>query len=76
MAHDEDHGHSTAAWTGTAIMMVAAAVACYAAVFGPMLLAWIGIAAFLVGALVWYAMARASASDDPSTSRTTEVSHT
>ena len=57
--HDEDHGHSAAAWTGTTVMLVAAAVACYAAVFGPVELMWGGIVAFLLGALVWYAMARA-----------------
>jgi multisubunit Na+/H+ antiporter MnhG subunit len=57
--HDEDHGHSAAAWTGTGVMLLAAAVACYAAVFGPVVLMWVGIGLFLVGALVWYAMARA-----------------
>lgn len=57
--HDDDHGHSRAAWTGVAIMLVATAVACYAAVFGPVELMWGGIAVFLLGGLLWYAMAKA-----------------
>lgn len=57
--HDDDHGHSRAAWTGVGIMLVSSAVACYAAVFGPAVLMWIGIVVFLVGALAWYAMERA-----------------
>ncbi|GGK74432.1 HGxxPAAW family protein [Ornithinimicrobium pekingense] len=57
--HDEDHGHSPAAWTGTAVMLLAAAVACYAAVFGPVELMWGGVVVFLLGALGWYAMAKA-----------------
>ncbi|GAA1182565.1 hypothetical protein GCM10009584_25810 [Ornithinimicrobium humiphilum] len=57
--HDEDHGHSPAAWTGTIVMLVTSAVACYAAVFGPGWLMWAGIAGFLLGALVWYGMAKA-----------------
>ena len=66
--HDEDHGHSTAAWTGTAVMLLAAAVACYAAVFGPVELMWGGIVAFLVGALGWYAMAKAGIGSEGSRS--------
>ena len=57
--HEDDHGHSKAAWTGVTISLVAAAVACYAAVFGPAVLMWIGVAVFLAGGLVWYAMAKA-----------------
>ena len=67
--HDEDHGHSAAAWTGTAVMLLAAAVACYAAVFGPAGLMWGGIVLFLVGALVWYAMAKAGYGSEGSRSR-------
>jgi hypothetical protein len=62
--HDDDHGHSTAAWTGTTVMLLATAVACYAAVFGPVALMWGGIVAFLVGALVWYAMVKAGYGSD------------
>lgn len=58
--HDDDHGHSAAAWTGVAIMLVSAAVGCYAAVFGPAALMWGGLVVFLLGALVWYGMARAA----------------
>ena len=62
--HDENHGYSPAAWTGVAIMLVAATVACYAAVFGPASLMWIGIAVFVAGSLVWYAMAKAGLGSD------------
>ena len=57
--HDDDHGHSPAAWTGTIIMLVSAAVACYAAVFGPIELMWGGIGVFVLGSLIWYGMAKA-----------------
>ena len=59
MAHDDNDGQSTAAWTGVAIMLVAAAAACWGVFFGPPALLWIGVAVFLVGALVWYGMEKA-----------------
>lgn len=57
--HEDDHGHSPAAWTGVIVMLLSTAVACYAAVFGPIELMWGGMGLFLVGALAWYGMARA-----------------
>jgi hypothetical protein len=67
MEQHDNHGHSRAAWTGTAIMLVAAAVACWGVFFGPELLLYVGLGAFVVGALVWYLMDRASqgADDEP-----------
>lgn len=56
--HDDNHGHSPAAWTGVAVMLVAAAAACWAAVFGPVEMLWIGLAVFLGGALLWYVLDR------------------
>jgi hypothetical protein len=67
--HEDNHGHSTAAWTGVAVMLVATVAGCYAAVFGPAWLLWAGLAGFVVGALVWYAMARAGLGSDPERSR-------
>lgn len=67
--HEDNHGHSSAAWTGVALMLVAAVLGCYAAVFGPAWLLWAGLALFGVGALVWYAMARAGLGSDPERSR-------
>lgn len=58
--HHEDHGHSTAAWTGTIIMLLGAAVACWGVYFGPFLLLYVGLAVFVVGALAWYIMDRAA----------------
>lgn len=56
-AHDS-HGHSTAAWIGVAVMLVAAALGCYAVVFGPGVLLWIGLAGFLAGGALWYMLER------------------
>ena len=39
-------------------MVLAAAVACYAAVFGPTGLLWGGIVVFLAGGLMWYFLER------------------
>ena len=56
-AHDS-HGHSTAAWIGVTVMLIASAIACYGVVFGPGMLLWIGLALFAVGALAWYMLER------------------
>ncbi len=58
MHDDDNHGHSPAAWTGVVVMLLAAAVACYAAVFGPVELMWGGIVVFLAGGLLWYVLER------------------
>ncbi|MFX0538751.1 HGxxPAAW family protein [Ornithinimicrobium sp. Y1847] len=58
--HDDDHGHSAAAWIGIAVMFVATALACFAAVFGPAWLFWAGVVLFPVGSLVWYLLSRTS----------------
>lgn len=58
--HDDDHGHSTAAWVGTAIMLVGAVIACWGVYFGPLLLLYIGLAVFVGGGLVWYLMDKAA----------------
>lgn len=55
----ENHYHSTAAWVGVSIMLVATVVGCWAAVFGPGWLMWAGLGLFVVGALVWYALSKA-----------------
>lgn len=69
MEHEDNHGHSTAAWIGVAIMLVAATVACWGVVFGPPALLWIGVAVFLVGAVAWYILDKAGVGtqkdDDP-----------
>lgn len=73
--HEDDHGHSPAAWTGVAVMLVAAALACYAVVFGPVWLFWAGGGLFLAGGLLWYALGKAGygspaevEAEEPSTS--------
>lgn len=67
--HEDNHGHSKAAWTGVAVMLVATAAGCWAAVFGPAWLLWASLAVFALGAIVWYAMARAGLGSDPERSR-------
>lgn len=57
--HEDNHGQTTAAWTGVAIMLVGSALACWGVMFGPEMLLWIGLAVAVVGALVWYGMERA-----------------
>ena len=52
----DDHGHSTAAWTGVVIMLVAAVAACWGVAFGPLWLLYAGLAVFAAGGLVWYVM--------------------
>jgi hypothetical protein len=59
MQHEDNEGHSTAAWTGVGIMIVATAIACWGVLFTPDVLLWIGSGLFVVGALVWYGMDRA-----------------
>lgn len=58
MHDDDNHGQSPAAWASVAVMVVAAAVACYAAVFGPTGLLWGGIVVFLAGGVMWYFLER------------------
>lgn len=61
-AHDS-HGHSTAAWIGVTVMLVATAVACYGVVFGPISLLYVGLGVFAVGALAWYMLERGGRGD-------------
>lgn len=58
MHDDEFDGQSPAAWASVAFMVIAAAVACYAAVFGPPGLLWGGIVVFLAGGVMWYFLER------------------
>lgn len=57
--HEDHHGHSTAAWAGVAVMLVAAVIACWGVLLGPDFLLWLGLGLGVVGALVWYGMERA-----------------
>jgi multisubunit Na+/H+ antiporter MnhG subunit len=67
--HEDNHGHSKAAWTGVAVMLVAAVAGAWAAVFGPLWLLWASLAVFALGGVVWYALARAGLGSDPERSR-------
>lgn len=66
---DDNHGHSPAAWTGVAVMLVAALLGCWAAVFGPVEMLWGGVILFAVGALLWYVLERAGFGVAESTNR-------
>ena len=63
MDEHDNHGHSTAAWIGVAVMLVATAIGCYGVVFGPAFLIWTGLAIFGAGALLWYMLERGGAKD-------------
>lgn len=55
----QNHGHSTAAWVGVAIMLVGAVVGCWGVFAGPFWLLYVGLGLGVVGALAWYGMERA-----------------
>ena len=58
-AHDESHGHSTAAWTGVIIMLVATAIICLGMVLAQPIM-WIGgTILFIAGAIAWPVMNKA-----------------
>lgn len=65
--HHEDHGHSKAAWTGVLIMLVASVVACLGVLLEQPVMLWGGLAAAVVGALVWYMLERKGSDDDART---------
>ena len=67
--HEDNEGHSLAAWTGVAVMLVAAVLACWGIVFGPQVLIPVGLVLFAVGAIAWYIMARAGYGSDPEMAR-------
>ncbi len=48
----EDHGHSVAAWTAVAIILVGSAVACWGVLVASALLFWVGIVICVLGAVV------------------------
>lgn len=49
--HEEDHGHSVAAWTAVIIILVGTAIASLAVIVTSQLIFWIGIAVCIVGAV-------------------------
>ncbi len=58
-AHDDSHGHSTAAWTGVIIMLVATAIICLGMVLAQPIM-WIGgTILFIAGAIAWPVMNKA-----------------
>ena len=57
--HEDNHGHSTAAWVGVTIMLIGAVVGCWGVFAGPDVLLYVGLGLGVVGALAWYGMERA-----------------
>lgn len=58
-AHDDSHGHSTAAWTGVIIMLVATAIICLGMALAQPIM-WIGgTILFIAGAIAWPVMNKA-----------------
>lgn len=49
----EDHGHSTAAWTGVTLMIIGSIVWTLGIVLSRDLITWIGVALTVIGALAW-----------------------
>lgn len=71
--HEDNEGHSPAAWIGVAVMLAAAVLACWGIVFGPQVLIPVGLGLFLVGAIAWYILARAGYGSDPETAKSSRV---
>ena len=63
-AHDDSHGHSTAAWTGVGIMLVACAIICLGIVFGQTIMWIVGTILFIGGAIAWPVMNKAGYGTD------------
>lgn len=53
---EDNHGHSTAAWVGVAIMLVGSVISCWGVFAGPNVLLWVGLGVAVVGALAWYGL--------------------
>jgi hypothetical protein len=51
LEHQEDHGHSVAAWTAVIIILIGAAVAAAGVAIASAVVFWVGIAICLVGAV-------------------------
>lgn len=59
-AHQEDHGHSPAAWTGVLIILVATALICLGMILEIQIMWIVGIVGVAVGALAWMIMGRSA----------------
>ncbi|SDQ45413.1 HGxxPAAW family protein [Quadrisphaera sp. DSM 44207] len=74
-AHTESHGHSVAAWTGVAIVIVGSLIGGIGIILAVVWLAAIGIALMPIGGIVGHLMGRRSksssgyASSDPDAGR-------
>jgi hypothetical protein len=64
-AHNEDHGHSVAAWTAVGIMLVGAAVGSVAVVIPSLVLGIIAAVVIVVGAIVGKVLAMAGYGSKP-----------
>jgi hypothetical protein len=74
--HEEDHGHSVAAWTAVTIILIGTAVSSWAVVIASAVLFWVGIAICVVGAVVGkvLGMAGYGAKDVPAPRQTEQES--
>lgn len=61
--HAESHGHSTAAWTGVGIMLVASLLISLGLVLGLPFLWIIGTLGFIAGVIAWVVMNKAGYGD-------------
>lgn len=50
------HGHSTAAWTGVTVLMVASLIVGVGIMLGLSWAVWVGAALVVAGALGWYGL--------------------
>lgn len=74
--HHEDHGHSVAAWTAVAIILIGCVIGSLAVIVASPVLFWVGIGVALVGAVAGkvLGMAGYGAKDVPAPRQTEQES--
>jgi hypothetical protein len=60
----EDHGHSTAAWTGVGIILIGTAIASVAVVIPSLVVGIIGAVVMIAGVVAWKVMSMAGYGHD------------
>lgn len=57
--HEEDHGHSVAAWTGVTLILIGSTLISCGVFFSWAWANWAGTAVVVVGLMAWYGLVKA-----------------